>query len=97
LRFFACRAFSLLGTMASCGRLFAYSDRIVRDFHPIPFYPSAEGTQKVYLYYICLERKVNAEGLALFSRRTMNYSHACYGTCALLRKAFFGILGKEVM
>ena len=45
LRIGARRAFSpgVIGrTMASCGRLPAYSDRIARDLHPISFYPSGE-------------------------------------------------------
>ena len=29
--------------MAFCGLLSEYSDRIVRELHPIPYYPAPEG------------------------------------------------------
>ena len=52
LRVSAGRAFSPMGQWHPTAQLSVYSDRIARDFHPIPYYPLLKrGTQKVVIVF----------------------------------------------
>lgn len=84
MRLKAYRTFSFCRTMVSTARSAFTVTGSFGILTRFPFNLPKKALKKLYIHYTRLGRKVNAGRIVIFSRRTMNYTHAPFGSRTLL-------------